>query len=114
MYKSVNIHHKTLNDCLDSGNIYLNFFFLSLDIIEETDNTSLLTLDEIISLVIDKRDVYKTKHPAAKVILAEFKDDASKNLEFDSLNSLAKHLKGDRQVIREYIKGTKSGYYRGK
>ena len=29
------------------------------------------------------------------------------------LNSLAKHLKGDRQVIREYLKGEKAGYYRG-
>ncbi len=46
--------------------------------------------------------------------MAEFKDDSSKNLEFPSLNSLANHLKGDRQVIREYLKGDKSGYYRGK
>jgi len=37
-----------------------------------------------------------------------------KNLEFDSLNSLAKHLKGDRQVIRDYLNENKSGYYRGK
>jgi hypothetical protein len=27
---------------------------------------------------------------------------------------LAKHLKGDRKVIREYLNGSKSGYYRGK
>ena len=73
-----------------------------------------MTLDEIKSLVKDKRDIYDVKHPAAKAILAEFKDDARKNIEFNSLNSLAKHLKGDRQVIREYLKGNKSGYYRGK
>jgi hypothetical protein len=36
-----------------------------------------------------------------------------KNLEFSSLNSLAKHLKGDRVTIREYLTGKKSGYYRG-
>ena len=35
-------------------------------------------------------------------------------MEFSSLTSLANHLKGDRQVIREYLKGIKSGYYRGK
>ena len=35
-------------------------------------------------------------------------------MEFDSLNSLAKHLKGDRQVVRGYLRGIKSGYYRGK
>jgi hypothetical protein len=66
------------------------------------------------TLVENKRNLYKIKHPGAKAILAEYKDDASKNLKFDSLNNLAKHLKGDRQVIRDYLKGNKSGYYRGK
>lgn len=113
MYSSINIHHKSLNDCLDLGTLYLDNFFLSLDLLE-TVSSNLLTLDELKTLVISKRDLYKIKHPAAKGIHAEFKDDASKNLEFDSLNSLAKHLKGDRQVIRDYLKGSKSGYYRGK
>jgi hypothetical protein len=27
---------------------------------------------------------------------------------------LANHLKGDRKTIRQYLKGIKSGYYRGK
>lgn len=113
MYNTINIHHKTLNDCLDLGTIYLDCFYLSIDLLESI-TTNLLTLDKIKSLVITKRELFKVKHPAAKAILAEFKDDASKTLEFDSINSLAKHLKGDRQVIREYLKGSKSGYYRGK
>jgi hypothetical protein len=113
MYNSINIHHKTLNDCLDLGTLYLDYFFLSVDLLETISN-NLLTLDEIQTLVVSKRDLYKIKHPGAKAILAEYKDDGSKNLEFDSLNSLAKHLKGDRQVIRDYLKGNKSGYYRGK
>lgn len=114
MYNLINIHHTTLNDCLSLGTLYLDAFFFSLDLIEESTETNLLSLDQIKSLVINKRDVYNVKHPAAKAILAEFKDDSSKNLVFDSLNSLAKHLKGDRYVIREYLKGNKSGYYRGK
>jgi hypothetical protein len=113
MYNKIGIHHKSLQDCLDIGNLYLDYFFLSLDLLE-TDNIKLLTLNEIIASVNLKREFYKVKLPAAKSILAEFKDDASKNLEFSSLNSLAKHLKGDRQVIREYLKKSKSGYYRGK
>ena len=108
------MHHNTLNDCLNLGNIYLDTFFFSLDLIEESTKTNILTLEEIKSLVSDKRDKYLVKHPAAKSILAEFKDDSSKNLVFQSLNSLANNLKGDRQVIREYLKGKKSGYYRGK
>ena len=31
----------------------------------------------------------------------------SKNIEFPCLNSLAKHLKRDGQVIRDYLKGDK-------
>jgi hypothetical protein len=93
--------------------IFRHFFF-SLDLIEESTKTNILTLNEIKTLVNNKRNIYKVKHPAAKVILAEFKDDPNKNLIFHSLNSLANHLKGDRQVIRKYLKGEKSGYYRGK
>jgi hypothetical protein len=114
VYDLINIHHNTLNYCLNLGTIYLDTFFFSLDLIEESPETNFLHLDQIKSLVSDKRDVYSVKHPAAKSILAEFKDEPKKNLEFNSLNSLAKHLKGDRQVIREYLKGEKSGYYRGK
>jgi hypothetical protein len=114
IYSSINMHHTTLNDCLNLANIYLDTFFFSLDLIEESSNTNLLNIDKIKSLVLDKRSVYNIKHPAAKSILAEFKDEPQKNLEFNSLNSLAKHLKGDRQVIREYLKGEKPGYYRGK
>lgn len=114
MYNSINIHHNSLNDCLNLGTIYLDTFFFSLDLIRESAKTNILTLDQMKSLVKNKRDIYIVKHPAAKAILAEFKDDSSKNIEFHSLNSLANHLKGDRQVIREYLKGNKSGYYRGK
>ncbi len=119
MYNLINIHHTTLNNCLTLGTLYLDAFFFSsfarrADFIEESTETNLLSLDQIKSLVINKRDVHNVKHPAAKAILAEFKDDSNQNLVFDSLNSLAKHLKGDRYVIREYLKGNKSGYYRGK
>ena len=115
IYDTIRIHHNTLQDCLDSGSLYLETFFLSLDKIEEAaTDINLLTMDQLILLVNERREVHRTKHPAAKAIIAKFKDDSNKNLEFNSLNSLAKHLRGDRQVIREYLKGSKLGYYRGK
>jgi hypothetical protein len=114
MFNTIGIHHNTFDDCLDYGKLYLDTFFFSLDKIEESTNTNLLTLDEIKILVSKKREIYKVKHPASKAILAEFKDDPNLNKEFSSLSSLAKELKGDRAVIREYLKGTKTGYYRGK
>lgn len=114
MYDSINIHHKTLNNCLNEGAIYLDTFFLSIDQIEESEGLNFLTLNQIKELIIERRKVYSIKHPASISILAEFKDDSSKNLLFSSLTSLANHLKGDRKTIREYLKGKRSGYYRGK
>jgi hypothetical protein len=114
VYDSLNIHHRSLNDCLNEGTTYLDTFFFSLDLIKESNSSIILTLNEIKTLVHEKREIYSVKHPAAKIILAEFKDDFRKNLVFNSLNSLAKYLKGDRQVIREYLTGKKSSYYRGK
>lgn len=114
IYDIIKIHHNTLQDCLDSGSLYLDTFFLCIEKIEEATDINLLTKDQLILLVNEKRERHRTNHPAAKAIIAEFKDDLAKNLEFNSLNSLAKHLKGDRQVIREYLKKSKLGYYRGK
>lgn len=114
MYDTIKIHHKTLNNCLDTGALFLDSFFFSIDVIEESNKSDLLNLEEIKELISNKRNSYNVKHPASKGILAKYKNDSSKDLEFPSLNSLANHLKGDRQVIREYLKGEKSGYYRGK
>nr|GEV05605.1 cytochrome oxidase subunit 1, mitochondrial [Tanacetum cinerariifolium] len=95
------------------GTTYLDNFFFSLDLIEESPKTNLMDINELKSLVSDNKEKYNVKHPAAKAILGEFKDDPKKNIQYHSLTSLAKHLKGDRQVIREYLTGEKSGYYRG-
>lgn len=76
MYDTINIHHKTLSNCLNLGDIYLDTFFFSLDLIEESTETNLLSLEEIKELVSNKRDIYNVKHPASKGILAEFKDDS--------------------------------------
>lgn len=114
MYNTIKIHHTSLNDCLSLGLLYLDEFLFSLDLIEESDKTDLLSLNEIECLIKNKRSTYSIKHPSAKAILAEYKDDPEKNKEFTSLNSLANDLKGDRKVIRDYLKGIKTGYYRGK
>lgn len=88
-------------------------FFLSLDLFDKP-NTNLLSPSELNNLVDTKRKLHLLNHPSSKAILAVFKDNPSLNLEFNFLNSLAKHLKGDREVIRGYLSGVKSGYYRGK
>lgn len=78
-----------------------------MDLIEESENINLLTLEKIKELMNEKRELYTVKHPASISILAEFKNNSSKNLKFSSLTSLANHLKGDRVTIRQYLKGVK-------
>lgn len=113
VYDTISIHHTTLNSCLSSGIIYLDTFFLSLDLIEDCSTSNLLSLNEIKSLVDYTKTKYIVKHPKSKAILAEFKNDPFKTLEFNSVNALAKHLKRDRKVIINYLKKDKIGYYKG-
>lgn len=113
MYNSIGISYRTLNDCLITGKLYLNYFFLSLDIVEESAKESLLNLDNIKLLVDEKRLSNPTNHPFSTRILAEYKGDSSKNRIFTSLHNLSNELKGDRGTMRDYLKGIKSGYYRG-
>jgi hypothetical protein len=114
MYNKLHIHHSTLNKCLELGELYLDNFLLSLDYIEEFINEDILSLNEIINLITKNREIHKiTRQPKAKKILAEFKDNPNNNKVFSSLNELTKYLKGDRIIIRKYLKGEREGYYRG-
>lgn len=113
--EELHIHHLTLNNCLYGGKIYLDTYILSLEPFEEIVNTNILDLDILKALTIEKREIHLAKnHPKATAILAEFMGDPRLNRTFSSLGSLSKALKGDRQTIREYLKGNKGGYYRGK
>jgi len=49
MYDSIQIqiHHKTLNNCINEGKKSLDVFFFSLDLIKELDKINILTLDEV-------------------------------------------------------------------
>ena len=67
MYNIINIHHKTLNNCLNLGKLYLDTFFLSLDQIKETTKYNIMSIDKIKALINDKRKVYKVKHQELKL-----------------------------------------------
>ena len=58
MYNTINILHKTLDDCPDLGVLYLDSFFLSLDLLEtETENIYILNLNQIKALVQTEREL---------------------------------------------------------
>lgn len=113
IFDNLKIHHVSLNNCLSDGNLYLNRFFFSLDIIPEFPFESVVSSSELISLVEKTKFEYKPNQPASKNILAEniLRPELTKN--FTSIGELSRHLKGDRGTIRNYVNGKSCGLYRG-
>jgi hypothetical protein len=58
------------------------------------------------------RSQYVPKLPASKYVLAENLIKPELNKSFTSIGELARHLKGDRSTIRNYISGKSTGLYR--
>ena len=113
IFDKLKIHHVSLNNSLSDGNLYLNRFFFSLDIISEFPFESVVSSSELISLVEKTKLEYKPNQPASKNILAEniLHPELTKN--FTSIGEVSRHLKGDRGTIRDYINGKSCGLYRG-
>lgn len=113
IYDNLKIHHVSLDNCLSNGNLYLNRFFFSLDIISEFPFESVISSNDLISLVKKTKLEYKPNQPASKSILAEniLHPELTKN--FTSIGELSRHLKGDRGTIRNYINGKSCGLFRG-
>lgn len=116
IYK-LNIHHKTLKDCIIKGIIYLDTFIITIEIIIEyfNDRCNLIEESNLISLVKSIKQFYIIKYPCSKIVLASFvveKNNFTK--EFNSINSLVKYLKGDKQTICKYLDNQNNKLYRGK
>lgn len=112
LYNTLNIHHVTLNNCLENGTLWLKIFLLTLEPIEEITSKNLIDQDQIIKLIKYYRSINSTSHPSSKRILAENIIHPELTKEYKSLTSLAKDLKGDRTTIREYLNDTKPGLFR--
>jgi hypothetical protein len=112
LYNTLNIHHVTLNNCLENGTLWLKIFLLTLEPIEEITSKNLIDQDQIIKLMKYYRSINSTFHPSSKRILAENIIYPELTKEYKSLTSLAKDLKGDRTTIREYLNDTKPGLFR--
>jgi hypothetical protein len=109
---NIGIHHKTMKNCLMNGNLYLNRFYLSIDLISEFPFESILDTEELISLINTVKSQYKPNQPKSKSILAENSLNPKLNCTFSSIHKLSKHLKGDRGTIRNYLLGRSKGLYR--
>lgn len=111
-YDNINIDHRTLNNCLYEGNLYLNRFMFSLEPIKEFAYEALISLNELKILIKEQRYTQKSIQSSSKKIFVENISNPSLNREFDSISQFANYVKGDRGTIRIYINQTK--LYRGK
>lgn len=109
---NIGIYQIPLKKCLDEGKLYLNRFMISLDIISEFPFESILTSEELLSLIESVRAQYEPKQPDSKKILAQNIVNPELSKTFTSIGELSRHLKGDRGTIRKYILGRCTGLYR--
>ena len=112
LYQNISIHHVSLHNCLVDGNLYLNRFLFSLDIISEFPYESLFSSNDLIKLIEVVRSEYKPNQPKSKKIYAENILSPELSGTFLSIGELSRHLKGDRSTIRNYILGRSKGLYR--
>jgi len=113
-YNEINIDHRTLNNCLYNGEIFLNNFLFSIEPITEFVYESLISLEQFKTLIKDQRFLNKSIQLNSKVLYVQHKDEPNLNKKFNSISEFARFVQGDRSTIREYLKGNKKGLYRGK
>ena len=106
-YNNIKIHHKTLDEHLDTEKLYLARFMFSTTKLSEYPLEVLLSLEEIGLLINSIREAYKPKQPAAKTISAENVIHPGLSKQYNSISEFARAIKGDRQVIREYVNGVR-------
>ena len=112
LFSNIHIHHVSLDNCLDYAKLFLDRFLFSIDPISEFPYESILTEQELISLIEEVKAQYTPNQPKSKAILAENVVNPKLTKTFPSINELAKHLKGDRSTIRNYMLGKNKGLYR--
>jgi hypothetical protein len=112
-YNQIKLDHRTLDNCLDNGNLYLDRFLFTLEPLLEFSFESLISIEEFKYLITEQRYKFKVKQPASKMISVENISNPLLNKHFDSISEFAKSVKGDRSTIRDYVNGKKIGLYRG-
>lgn len=108
----LNMDHRTLNNCLNNGILFLDRFLFSSEAIIEMHSASELPLstDKLKILINSLRIKHKVvNQPASKSFTAfNIKEPLSPLCgTYNSINEFAKAVKGDRSTIRGYLNGDK-------
>jgi|SRR5436190_16952864 len=106
-YDNIHINHTTLNDCLNCGTLYLNRFLFSKELINEFPFNTFISLENLKKLIQKIQLKNKSIQKNSKKIYAENIKYPKISRIFNSINSFAKAVKGDRSTIRLYINGIK-------
>lgn len=106
-YDNIHINHTTLNNCLDNGILYLDRFMFSIEPITEFPFESLVSLNDLINLIHEVQLKRREIQIRSKKIYAENIKQPNLSKIFNSINSLAKAVKGDRGTIRSYLNDIK-------
>jgi len=113
-YSNIKLDHRTLDNCLYNGNLYLDRFLFTLEPLLEFSFENLISIEELNLLITEQRYKFKVKQPASKMIYVENISNPLLNKYFDSISEFARSVKGDKSTIRSYVNGKKMGLYRGK
>lgn len=106
-YDNIHINHTTLNNSLDNGILYLDRFMFSVEPITEFPFESLISLNDLINLIHEVQLKRREIQIRSKKIYAENIKQPNLSKIFNSINSFAKGVKGDRGTIRSYLNDTK-------
>jgi NUMOD1 domain len=113
-YNNIHINHTTLNNCLNKGVLYLNRFLFSIEPINEFPFETLISIKDLNDLMESIRLNNKSIQKKSKKVYAENVKYPELSKIFNSINSFAKAVKGDRNTIRLYLNRSKEEgtYYR--
>jgi len=106
-YDNLHINHRTLNNCLDNGILYLDRFLFSIELINEFPFKILISLENLKKLIQGMQLKNKTIQKNSKKIYAENIKQPELSRIYSSINNFAKAVKGDRGTIRLYLNNTK-------
>jgi len=106
-YDNIHINHTTLNNCLTNGLLYLNRFLFSVESINEFPFEILISLENLKKLIQGIQLKNKSIQKNNKKIYAENIKQPELSRIYNSINSFAKAVKGDRSTIRLYLNNTK-------
>ena len=67
-YNQIKLDHRTLDNCLYNGNLYLDRFLFTLEPLLEFNFESMVSIEELINLITEQRYKFIIIQPASKMI----------------------------------------------